>query len=429
MSKTSIGNKEESSIFYTDYEIELDDDEHEDIEGDVIIEQEILGYQAVCPKGSQTTSVKIFYYILQPKTEWYWDYAYGTDLPPLVPVVFAADSTWRLTECLNATFEEIPQAGRQNGWIEMNVTLKRRLVKNENIVFGVYSDTIVANGSDFNDYDKYYFNYYSKSKRINYTSPIAYVSSNEFLLNQKCYSSDQETCIFLEYENETEAMAYTRTVLGNVSPSSLTTRKSNWKRPISTIGVIDSATIRKGFYKKNCNSTFQTTEAATRKVHNYRLLQFGKRFTDKTSRKHYILRWLENTNSLNDLSQRLFTKRITASDELSFLDFVRNLHVIICTCFSRNKASDKTTRLTDYKKKITSLVDDSECVTRTGSYYKSLEDSATLDAMPFASRLFYRAVKTVMNFWDWLRGKIRETNNVITIFCPVDLEIKLECKV
>ena len=34
-----------------------------------------------------------------------------------------------------------------------------------------------------------------------------------------------------------------------------------------------------------------------------------------------------------------------------------------------------------------------------------------------------------MSFWDWLRGKIREANNVLTLYCPIADEITLDCKI
>ena len=58
-----------------------------------------------------------------------------------------------------------------------------------------------------------------------------------------------------------------------------------------------------------------------------------------------------------------------------------------------------------------------------------IEDEAEIEARPFVSRIFFRTVETVMSLWDWLRGKIRESNNVVTFFCPIATEITLECKI
>ena len=69
-----------------------------------------------------------------------------------------------------------------------------------------------------------------------------------------------------------------------------------------------------------------------------------------------------------------------------------------------------------------------EVIRKQVAFRNNLED-VYLAALPFASRLFFRAVETVMNFWDWLRGKIREANNVVTLFCPIAYEIELECRI
>ena len=65
---------------------------------------------------------------------------------------------------------------------------------------------------------------------------------------------------------------------------------------------------------------------------------------------------------------------------------------------------------------------------RLGENYRSFTDEAEIEARPFASRIFYRAVETVMSFWDWLKGKIREANYVVNFFTPVVLEVTLDGK-
>ena len=70
-----------------------------------------------------------------------------------------------------------------------------------------------------------------------------------------------------------------------------------------------------------------------------------------------------------------------------------------------------------------------EEVLRLGENYRSFTDEAEIEASPFASRIFYRAVETVMSFWDWIKGKIREANNVVNLFCPIADEITLECEI
>ena len=68
-------------------------------------------------------------------------------------------------------------------------------------------------------------------------------------------------------------------------------------------------------------------------------------------------------------------------------------------------------------------------VIRKQILFRSAESESDFTARPFASRLFFRTVESIAGFWDWLRGKIREANNVVTFFCPIDLEIEMECRI
>ena len=66
---------------------------------------------------------------------------------------------------------------------------------------------------------------------------------------------------------------------------------------------------------------------------------------------------------------------------------------------------------------------------RSGENYRGFADELEIEAVPFASRLFFRTVQTVMGLWDWLRGKIREANNVVTLYCPIWTEVEFECPI
>ena len=106
MSNSIVGNNANPTECFTWYEVEVDDDEYEDMEGEMVDEQNIFARRAVIPKNSNSTTVTIFYYYLAPTSSWFWDYNYGVNYTPVIPVVFAADSEWKLTQCLNASFNE-----------------------------------------------------------------------------------------------------------------------------------------------------------------------------------------------------------------------------------------------------------------------------------------------------------------------------------
>ena len=114
---------------------------------------------------------------------------------------------------------------------------------------------------------------------------------------------------------------------------------------------------------------------------------------------------------------------------MSFADTAQKLLLLLRSVFSSSGLSESLIRKSDLKKSVTSSVESIEEVKRLGESYRSFEDQAEIEARPFASRIFYRAVQTVMSFWDWLRGKIREANNVVTLFCPIADEITLDCEI
>ena len=270
MSNTVLGNKQEYT-FYQDYhEVELDDDEWIELEGELIDGDSIVGFRDICPESSQSTTVQIGFYYKPPDSEWYWDYVYGIPYKPIVPVLFSVASNGALLECLNESFTEVSLEELEEDWVVMNVTLKRRLVKNENIFFGVYSDHVGVTGIDCGDADSTWsYYYFSNASRSDYNSAIAYVSSQAFIAQSRKTDCDYYPIIYLEYVNGENAFAYTRSLEENVEASAVN-------------------------------------------------------------------------------EKRIF---------------------------------------------------------------------------------FNRVVQTALSLWDWIRGKIRDTNNVVTLFCPIDLEVELECRI
>ena len=121
--------------------------------------------------------------------------------------------------------------------------------------------------------------------------------------------------------------------------------------------------------------------------------------------------------------------KVGNSDDFSFCDSLQQLLLLIRSAFSGAGALDSSSHVADYKRLPESFVDNEELIIRSGDNFRSFTDEVNFEALPFASRLFFRTVQTVMSFWDWLRGKIRETNNVVTLFCPIADEITLECKI
>ena len=368
MSNSIVGNNANPTECFTWYEVEVDDDEYEDMEGEMVDEQNIFARRAVIPKNSNSTTVTIFYYYLAPTSSWFWDYNYGVDYKPVVPVVFAADSNWQLTQCLNASFNEISLTGQSNGWKSFNVTLTRKLVEGERIVFGLYSDILgyTSTGEIEDSETTMSYFYWTRAHRRDYANQISYVSSPDFISQQRNIFCDYEMCIYMQYENEPDGFFYTRTVLGNVGTAArFSGRRLGAVRKPTGLCALGSSNRRIAFFK--------------------------------------------------------FSK----NESLSFLDSVQKLLLLIRSCLSGFYSSDSTSHIGNYKKEIETTAGNYENLTRFGENKRNFEDEAEIVARPFASRIFFRTVETVMSFWDWLRGKIREANNVVSLFTPVFLEITL----
>ena len=368
MSNSIVGNNANPTECFTWYEVEVDDDEYEDMEGEMVDEQNIFARRAVIPKNSNSTTVTIFYYYLAPTSSWFWDYNYGVDYKPVVPVVFAADSNWQLTQCLNASFNEISLTGQSNGWKSFNVTLTRKLVEGERIVFGLYSDILgyTSTGEIEDSETTMSYFYWTRAHRRDYANQISYVSSPDFISQQRNIFCDYEMCIYMQYENEPDGFFYTRTVLGNVGTAArFSGRRLGAVRKPTGLCALGSSNRRIAFFK--------------------------------------------------------FSK----NESLSFLDSVQKLLLLIRSCLSGFYSSDSTSHIANYKKEIETTAGNYENLIRFGENKRSFEDEAEIVARPFASRIFFRTVETVMSFWDWLRGKIREANNVVSLFTPVFLEITL----
>lgn len=431
MSNSIVGNNAEPTQLLAWYEVEIDDDEYKDIEGELVDEQDIFARRAIVPKNSNSTTVTIYFYYYSPKSEWFWDWMYGDPYRPVVPVVFAADSNWQLTQCLNASFFETSFTGQSDGWKALNITLTRKLIKNERIVFGVYSDILgYASTGEIDNFETTtsYF-YYSRARRENYASQIAYISSPDFISQQRNIFNDYEICLYLQYENEIESVAYTRTVLGNVRAATANTRKLVWKRNIPSLWNLSSRLTRKTDWKRNASSDGVLSAGAFRSNHLARSASDSKSLSDSSSKRLFFFRRHEDQEGITSKSFRSNRMKIEYSDGFSFSDSLQQLLLIIRCVFSTGGALDFSSHIADYKRLPESIIDDEEMVVRSGDNLRSFSDEIDFEALPFASRIFYRAVQTVMSFWDWLRGKIRETNNVLTFFCPIDLEITMECRI
>lgn len=428
MSYTVLGNNSNplNNCLVEQY-YEEDDDNIIYMQGELVEEQDCVGYRATLSKASNSTTVELGYYYRRPMSVWYWEYAWDEDCKPVIPVVFACNSSWTITQCLNANFTAYPISNRNNGWFTVSLTLTRKLNKNEKIFFGFYSDLHcpVWSGGAVNNC---WYNYTSARRHL-YNSAIAYVSSAEYISQNGWYPPDYNFCVYLKYEDAVESVAYTRSVGGTVGALTSNTRKAWWKRSLNPGGNISSSLTRKAVWKRNESSSGLVSSAAYRSNHLKLSFSDSKIIVDGADKRIIFFRNIENVEEVSARNFRAAHLKITKAESSDVTDLEHSLLLLMRSVASGGGFAADLNHKADYKRLHASLVDDEEEITHSGENYRGFSDELDVDALPFASRLFFRTVQTVMGLWDWLRGKIREANNVVTLYCPIWTEVEFECPI
>lgn len=291
---------------------------------------------------------------------------------------------------------------KTSGWITVDLTLKRKLQKNERIFFGFYGSIMAISWSDDTPLlGITYFTYITKQNYTYRNSLPNYLASSDFFSN--CVSNDNNYnfCFYLEYENEVESVSYTRTVTAKYIPGTTVIRKGNFMRKATS--YFRNSELVSRFRKVTCNlySESKAYSSVSKLRFLYRLINENENFIDDVKRCLKI--------------NALIIDKKEFSDEL-----IKNL--IIGRCITAGiLPTDFLERTADYKRTNKTKPEIKTITERQIQTYRSNVDSVLFSVFVIPSRIFYRTVQTIVSFWDWIRGKIRETNNIVSFFCPVDL--------
>ena len=235
--------------------------------------------------------------------------------------------------------------------------------------------------------------------------------------------------IYLEYVNGIESVAYTRTVLGNVGASTLLSKRGIYKRNRNITLAAMSLIWRKGAYKKSVTTTAVFEEAESRKLLMARQAESETTASSNTGRKLGAVRNVQNNGLFLSSETRKLIKRISNTETVGVVEAARRFLFVIRSLILTKEINDSFTHKTVYKKLVQEHTENTDAISKKGHSIRNIESTVDAQTIPFASRLFFRTVQTVSDFWDWVRGKIREANNVVTLFCPIATEIELECKI
>ena len=168
----------------------------------------------------------------------------------------------------------------------------------------------------------------------------------------------------------------------------------------------------------------------------YRMLAIKKTFASITqSTSSFVRRLWFIRNKLTEFLQpvsllsRKNHLKTDAFSSLLFDDEHNNRMFFYRPKVSENQVTDGTDRKADWKRRLEFSTDVETETVRKQVLFRFEKSESAFATRAFASRLFFRTVQSIVSFWDWLRGKIREANNVVTFFSPINLEINFECRI
>lgn len=439
MSYSVIGN-DSIGLYHTDwYEVEVEDEDTGDyyeteIEGDFVREIEFVGYTFTADENSKSVSVEMYYYFRNPTSEYYWDMMYGDPPYPVIPLVVLIDTENKPVELLNTSFPAIVLNGKQNGWYGVTVPLKRKIKQGDRIYFAfgasiitpVYDETPRLPTKE-DSYDAYFnktgiFNY----EKFHETVPESLVSGSLFNELTLYWDKGYRFSVYLKYENEPKSQNYEVTVIGNANVNTKVSKKAQYKKiPKSTIKNKEILS-KKSVYKKKLINTFEVSDITYRMLDIVFSVASEFKTSDVNTNNRVIKRLLATSKKITSeiKSRMLFFRGFTEYKELTD-ETLRHL-LISRSGIELLLIIDKFSRLLSFNRVIDFVADVKTELIRSGNSYRSTEDEIPITAEPFASRLFFRTVETVLSLWVWIRGKIRETNNIVSLYCPIYLEIEIE---
>ena len=233
----------------------------------------------------------------------------------------------------------------------------------------------------------------------------------------------------MKYENEPKSQNYEVTVIGNANVNTKVSKKAQYKKiPKSTIKNKEILS-KKSVYKKKHINTFEVSDITYRMLDIVFSVASEFKTSDVNTNNRVIKRLIATSKKItSEIKSRMFffrgfTEYKELTDETLRQLLIRRSGIEVLLTI------DKFSRLLSFNRVIDFVADVKTELIRSGNSYRSTEDEITITVVSFASRLFFRTVETVLSLWDWLRGKIRETNNIVSLYCPIDLEIEIEARI
>lgn len=373
-------------------------------------------------------AVEFYYYYRKPTSEKFYEYCYYAEDFYIYPFLAWYDEdgedggAWG--GIMTSDSQKISLVGRESGWIHVTLHVEEyiwgRFTNNgktfdNTIYIGVYSpilvlnwDTSSANASGgvvpyeiFWNFDEYE------------DDTIYDLMTGGYL--EDCYDGRRQIndypSFYITYRDVTpESFAYAVNETAVMNVSSGITKKANFKKLLAEIKAA-CATDNRKLIAQRASGIENVTSSDTHFCQTIfkRLFSDSANSVSSNNRKHSMYKGLEAFSAAEDLQN-------------NHLLFFRDT-------FSENLVADSISKKLCYLRLLSPDPNAESDVVRKQVLFRTADSEIDFTARPFASRLFFRTVQTVMSLWDWIRGKIREANNVVTFFCPIHLEIEMECRI
>ncbi|MBS7266852.1 MAG: hypothetical protein SPK18_04945 [Treponema sp.] len=372
-------------------------------------------------------AVEFYYYYRKPTTQAFWDYCYYADDFYIYPFLAWYDDTssdgGKWGGIISLDSQKISLVGRESGWIHVTLHVEEyiwgRFTSNgknfdNTLYIGIYSPLLVlcwdnsVSGSD--TIIPYELNWDFEE----YEDWSVYELMTQGYL-EDCYYYRRQINVYptfyITYRDVTpESFAYSVNETSVMNVTSGITKKGIYKKLLQDIKAAVGTSERKLLVKRNGG-----IDAVS--------------FTDLFSRRQDYKRLFEEAENLSSLCNRKHGLCKELADSVIDDDVTDKYLLLMRSAESENLISDSTSKKAQWYRQLEIDPGIESVVERQQILFRALENQIDVSALPFASRLFFRTVQTVMSFWDLLRGKIQEANNVASFYCPIWTEIEMECRI
>lgn len=387
-------------------------------------------------------AIEFYYYFKKPQTPEFWSNFYKASDFYIFPIVTQVDDDGNFWSLPTIDHKKISLVGREDGWIHFTVHIEEYMwgtfTTNDGRIlyntwyFGIYSPLLnfcwdynaKANGIPYQLEWECYFTFWDYDY-FDHIDGGEFGDAYQGRFKLPFYPSFY--CTFKDIR--IDSIAYAASVESSAKLKSILSNKSEFIRFIQQQAQLAETVKRESKLKRQLNEKVIADDLKNT-MHKI-VLEIIEDFkiNEVVNNSRIINRLISESSKVTSLLKRQLDMFVNLDAGVVFdTEAIKN--IIIMRCANDDvKAVEEYTRKLDYSRLVSLKPEIKTDVKRQSDSYRNTDDETFITARAFASRIFYRTVETVLSLWDWLRGKIRETNNIVSFYCPIDLEIEIEARI